>query len=76
MLILCCFQGPSGIAINSTTFIAAVLGFASIENLRALRRKTHRKLEYLGQPLKMINSPKWNPVASGYTGILFSFDSQ
>ena len=55
--------------INATTFESAVLGFASVGNLRALRRKTHRKLVYGGKPLQMVKSPKWNSVASGYTGI-------
>ncbi|KAJ3303206.1 hypothetical protein HDV03_004115 [Kappamyces sp. JEL0829] len=49
-------SGPSGVGVNATTFISAVLGFASVDNLRLLRKKTHRKINY-SVPLAVADVP-------------------
>ncbi|KAJ3347138.1 hypothetical protein HDU91_006842 [Kappamyces sp. JEL0680] len=60
-------SGPSGVGVNATTFISAVLGFASVDNLRLLRKKTHRKINYSGPGLEVVQGPKWQPRVNAYT---------
>lgn len=54
-------SGKAGIAGNATTFISAILGFASVSELRAIRKKSHRSVPYVGQPLKLSKGPRWEP---------------
>jgi short subunit dehydrogenase-like uncharacterized protein len=53
--------GSAGVGGNATTFVSAVLGFASASNLRQLRKRTHRKIAYLGKPLVLYRNPRWEP---------------
>ncbi|KAJ2996596.1 hypothetical protein HDV02_006358 [Globomyces sp. JEL0801] len=61
------YHGPSGVTVNATTFISAVLGFDSVKNLRALRKKTHRKVNTIGRTLHVYRNPRWDPRVSSYT---------
>ena len=43
------------------------VGFASVGNLRALRKKTHRRITYTGPGLELANSPRYSRKVNAYT---------
>ena len=63
-------SGPSGVAINATTFHAALLSFANVESLRELRKTTHRTITYpTDVKMKLNKGVKWVNHVSAYTGM-------
>ncbi|KAJ3313784.1 hypothetical protein HDV04_001588 [Boothiomyces sp. JEL0838] len=59
--------GKSGITGNATTFESAILGFASVDNLRQLRKKTHRSVPTIGRSLHVYRNPRWDKRVDCWT---------
>jgi short subunit dehydrogenase-like uncharacterized protein len=57
-------SGPSGLCGNATTFESAVLGFASAQNLRSLRK--HRRRLQIAHPLQVASAPSYSATLQRY----------
>ena len=60
-------SGPSGIGVNATTFISAVLGFSSVDQLRALRKRTHRRVSTVGMKQLVRRGTVWDQRMQAWT---------
>ncbi|KAI8903358.1 Saccharopine dehydrogenase-domain-containing protein [Gorgonomyces haynaldii] len=60
------FHNNKGMQANATTFISAVESFANVSTLRALRKRSHKKIDFVGQSLVVYRSPKWHKSINAY----------